>query len=115
LTGDEEAKTPLKVTLKPCGSLKGQLVDKNGNPVMNALVVLQRNNYGGNPNTWSARSGKTGEFKIDGLVPGESYNGKLGAQSARGYVIRNVTAKAGETVDLGEVKVRDDLMVRAKN
>ena len=115
LTGDENPGTPQTVTLKPCGSLKGQLLDSKGNPVKNALVVLNRGNYGGNPNTWSARSDSTGNFKIEGLVPGETYHGRIGAQTAKGYVIRNVTAKPGETVDLREVDVPDNLMVQSQN
>ena len=53
------------------------------------------------------KTDKEGRFKIDGLVPGMNYNVvSVSASEIRGYVVRLVSVKSGETKDLGDVRLK---------
>jgi hypothetical protein len=52
-----------------------------------------------------------GRFRIEGLVPGQSYNGNAVGQESQekgfGVVIDHVVLRPGETRDLGDIRARE--------
>jgi hypothetical protein len=113
-------KGPLRVKLGPAGTLTGRLVLPEGKPVKNveifALMAPSTARPGSakpdletgsfyTPRIYPAKDGK---FRIDGLAPGLKYT--LGILSGR-YLLensaaKNLTFKAGEKKDLGDVQVK---------
>ena len=57
-----------------------------------------------------AKTDAEGRFRIEGLVPGQSYTGNAVGQEAEkrgfGVVIDRIVLKPGETRDLGDVRAR---------
>jgi RNA polymerase sigma factor (sigma-70 family) len=119
LRGDE--KGPLTVTLGPAGTLTGRLVTRDGKPAaggqieaFNDLLTLPGGNIPVPKDAGSLvrppRTDKNGKFRIEGLIPGLKY--RLYYASGT-YLLRitgsfadDVTIKAGETKDLGDVVVQ---------
>src|SRR5205823_2408954 len=107
--------------LESWGTLTGRLVTPEGKPpkdiqilsgggtLLSAEGVLPRDPDKGfllQP----VRPDKDGKFRIEGLVPGLKYNLLIGkgtySLQITGSAARNVTIKAGETKDLGEIQVK---------
>jgi hypothetical protein len=113
--GDE--KGPLTVRLRPAGTIIGRLVTPDGTPVTHGEVVA--GDFSAERLLWSKRdltfgsspggvqADKNARFRIEGLAPGLKY--RLGlAQGSYLHIIEGdaVTIEAGETKDLGDVKVQ---------
>ncbi|MBI1914177.1 MAG: sigma-70 family RNA polymerase sigma factor [Planctomycetes bacterium] len=109
LKGDE--KGPLEVRLKPWGTLKGRLVRAGGEPRTGADLMFLLGNRFDDPDrgTHPTRHfpiGKDGTFRIEGLVPGMKYDlGVLEKGMIVGSIFKDLTIKAGQTKDLGDVQV----------
>jgi protocatechuate 3,4-dioxygenase beta subunit len=100
-----EQSQPLKVELKPCGSVTGRLVDKNGKPagglaftryLVHAKVFFLEG--------VEVKSDAKGRFRLEGLVPGQKYRlraGKIGPDQW----LPEFSVKAGEQKDLGDCTV----------
>jgi RNA polymerase sigma factor (sigma-70 family) len=117
---DGDAKGPLRVTLVPAGSLSGRVITRQGKPAVGGLINASRvestvpdgvipvaNDEGSLPRP--PRSDKDGRFRIDGLAPGLKYHLLY---EAGGYLLRiigplgaDLTVKAGETKDVGDLLV----------
>jgi hypothetical protein len=98
--GDE--KGPLRLQLQPWGALTGRLLMSKGEPVTGAAVSCRAGD---------AFTDKTGRFRIEGLTPGRRYPLYFSKED-RGLEIvggkpKNVRVEAGETKDLGDVKVKE--------
>jgi hypothetical protein len=90
---------PLIVKLRECGSAAGRIVDQDGQPIagwgMRLLSPL---------GSQKITTDKEGRFRIEGLVPGLSYN--LVASRVVGLV-GEVLVEPGKQKDMGDIKVQD--------
>jgi RNA polymerase sigma factor (sigma-70 family) len=116
---DEKAK--LTVKLEPAGTLTGRFVTTEGKPLGELEIFCPTSGPVPSPGMREKldvtagsfprgpRTDKDGRFKIEGLAPGLKYH--LGLSRGmfflrpEGDVTKGVTVKAGETNDLGELKV----------
>jgi RNA polymerase sigma factor (sigma-70 family) len=118
IKGDEP--DPIKVALRPSGTVTGRLVDEDGRPRPNVRLELeyQRRTRGGTESdeqtfTPPLVTGPDGRFRIRGIVPGVSYTVAVIRKGAKDYEQRyegNVhgdlwTLKPGEVRDWGDVRV----------
>jgi RNA polymerase sigma factor (sigma-70 family) len=114
LRGEEAG--PHSVRLQPWGTIAGRLVDEQGRPRPGAyLLTSDWKDAQDDPTRGLVLGIKTdagGHFRIEGLVPGQSYTASAVGDEAvnRGFgvVIDRVILKPGETRDLGDVRARPD-------
>jgi hypothetical protein len=109
--GDEPG--PVTVRLQKCATITGRVVDDDGLPrpvwVMSVIETEQLKakdsfGVGGSP---MERTGKDGQFRIEGVIPGHSTGVYAGKNTT--YVdplVKGLTLKAGEVKDLGDVKIK---------
>jgi hypothetical protein len=101
LTGKK--KEPLTVRLEACGTVAGQLIDEDGQPVANVVVRADRDRLvDSGPKT---RTGKDGRFRLDELVPGQRYNVILDRGRLARSIFQPVLLKPGENKELGATKI----------
>lgn len=105
---------PITVRLEPSGTLIGRLVDETGRP--RAGVQLTGNRpYLGEDSRFERgtlpapiRPDPEGRFRAGGLVPGLRYSLQVWKRRAPvGDAVSDVVVKAGETHDLGEIKMAE--------
>jgi hypothetical protein len=110
--GDE--KGPLCVRLRPWGAVSGRVVGPDGLPL--AKLELTTSRFGdrlyaprsGFHPTRSFETDRDGRFRIEGLVPGLSYEISVLRQGKIvGRLVRDLTVKSGERRDLGEAQFGD--------
>jgi hypothetical protein len=105
-------KEPVVVRMERAGTVTGRLVDADGQP--RAGVVLRTANFKPNPGPdigWlplEATTDKDGRFRLEGFVPGLKYSLAVVEETYRytGWVFEDLTLRAGQTRDLGDVKAR---------
>ena len=110
--GDEAE--PYTVRLVPWGTIAGRLVDAEGRPRPKAHLATV--DWGAAMNDPArgiladVRTDDQGRFRVEGLVPGQSYTadavGEEALNHSFGFVIERVVLKPGETRDLGDVRAR---------
>ena len=120
LKGDE--KEPVTATLGPAGRVKGKLVNAAGQPIANAIVninyehraadeINQRVNGDWRSSERKIETNAVGEFEIDVVIPGEKF-AVYGRKKDRFLEppdrTKRFTVKAGETTDLGSIKLKQD-------
>ncbi len=99
LSGNE--KGPLSIRLQPWGTLTGRLILTQGQPLDGARISC---------GAFTVQTGKDGRFRIEGLAAGLKYDLFI----TKGFYVRQIegsepkgfTIKAGETKDLGELKIK---------
>jgi RNA polymerase sigma factor (sigma-70 family) len=104
---------PVEVKLQPAAAVLGRLIDARGRPLRHADVtvyykhVADRNMLN-NHHPQSVLTDAEGRFRIGGLVPGLYYVARvrLKGKMYPGEAFRDLSLKAGETRDLGDVKPR---------
>ncbi len=107
---DRDEDGAYRITLTPCGSLTGQLVDANGDPVTDARVELHLMN-GSEPRKTDIEAAESpvdeqGRFKLRQLPARGPYWLGGGGDSLRGRVLkRDLQVSAGETIELGTIDV----------
>jgi RNA polymerase sigma factor (sigma-70 family) len=109
-----EFQGPIEVKLEPWGTVTGRLVDEAGQP--RAGVELgwpsnQKRRVEEGPGSLPehAKTDADGRFRLEGLAPGLRYELQiLGNGGFYGAVFKELTVKAGETRDLGDVKKLDE-------
>jgi RNA polymerase sigma factor (sigma-70 family) len=115
---------PVEVRLAPCGSAVARLIDPDGSPLAGALVMLGLQDRRGeqvplNIGLWPSgeifTAGKDGRVRIDGLNP--DLVGRLSfrpqaqpdtwliPEKSKEAALYHLTARPGETVDLGEIRL----------
>jgi beta-lactamase regulating signal transducer with metallopeptidase domain/protocatechuate 3,4-dioxygenase beta subunit/5-hydroxyisourate hydrolase-like protein (transthyretin family) len=126
-TVDEHTKDGLTVQLRPAGSIRGRLVDAEGQPINDATVTADYDKLSANPDAaiWPAhpelRSSadqipvdSEGRFRLDGIAPGWKYSAwavaprkMQGQMTSRGIgrVFDDLTLQPGEDRDLGDIRV----------
>jgi len=118
----DDEKGKLTVKLESAGTLTGRFVTTDGKPLGDLEILSLTNGPVPSPGIREKpdvtagsfprgpRTDKDGRFKIEGLAPALKY--KLGLSRGmffllpEGDVAKGVTVKAGETNDLGELKVQ---------
>ncbi len=113
IKGDEEG--PLRVTLRPTGSVSGRVVDVDGLPrpgVELQVLFLRKHrgeNIGGEHLVRRVTADRDGRFRVGLLTPGVRYEIGVVAKgnAAGGYLDRTWwTIKPGEAQDWGDVRER---------
>lgn len=99
--GDENE--PLQVRLQPWGTLTGRVVTPRGEP-LTGMEVSCSGDVG------DAFPDKQGRFGIEGLTPGLKYEVYVSKEGRVlllvGGELKNLMVKPGETLDLGDVRVK---------
>jgi len=103
LTG--EVKEPLTVKLEACGSVVGRILDQDGLPAAEKVVRLDTD-AAPDSATAKVKTDRDGRFRIDGLVPGQTYQVRFGLPPFGAYLFAPFTVKAGESKDLGEFRLK---------
>jgi hypothetical protein len=92
---------PITVTLQPCGTLVGRLVDAEGHPKSNsrvAVVIRAQPLPMGHENI---KSDAEGRFRTAGLATGLKY-GLVGDDGSE--LVKDISVRIGEVKDLGDLK-----------
>ncbi len=107
---------PLTVRLQACGTLSGRVVDRGGLPQAGARLTCDRPIlFGGDGAEFdkgalpsNINTDKDGRFRVSGLVPGLKYTLTAWKDSRfAGRAIENVSIRAGEVKELGDIKAGD--------
>ena len=103
---------PVSVRLERCGTLTGRLVDDGGRPRAGVQMTCdgpdddQDSRFQKGALPTPIQTDKGGRFRVSGLVPGLKYSLTLWKGSAiAGVAVKDLIIKAGETKDLGDIKV----------
>jgi RNA polymerase sigma factor (sigma-70 family) len=113
--GDETG--PIAVQLKPCGSVKGRVVDGNGKPIANVRAALQMTDAVADDllrqklfrGTSEIATDAEGRFTFPALFPDvefDVYTTRPGFRMSSGD-IRRMILQTGEQKDLGELRLRE--------
>ncbi len=108
---DEKGANTLTVTLEPCATVKGCLLDQDGVPLKHVRLRTQaRTGAEHAPSVSQGESDSDGRFVLHNLPPGCEYYTIL-ASGLRGKprfatVAEKVVVSAGKTIDLGEIKLK---------
>jgi len=107
---DEKAPHTLTVTLEPCATVKGRLVDEEVAPYKHARLSVRANVAGSSLPAAQGECRSDGRFVLDRLAPGcESYTiYAIGLERGRTFstVAEKLVVAAGKTIDLGEIKLK---------
>ncbi len=108
LKGDEPM--PLTVRLQKCATFTGRIVDEEGQPradVGLAVHILgdQLNMTGGRFNFLFGKTDKEGRFRIEHVIPGVKVS--LTTWNEMTSLVPEITLKADETKDLGDLKMKE--------
>jgi len=119
---DIKSEAPLVVRMERAGSVKGRLVDEDGQPLSGAKLAATTfdadgtNLPGGPDGLWpdneTFSTDGDGRFQVDGLKKDAKTTIRVTSAGTRpnvrlstGEVLKNLTAEPGEVRDLGNVKV----------
>jgi RNA polymerase sigma factor (sigma-70 family) len=102
LRGDE--KGPLTIKLQPLGSVSGRVVDRDGQPIADLVLNLNRSRLLG-PGGTQVRTDKEGRFRAEGLVPGQKYDLSPAHQPRARGGAHNIVVEPGKTKDLGNLTI----------
>ena len=109
LTGEEPK--DFAVRLQPCATIEGRIVDGEGQPrggleLFGSLGPFQH--YPTEGGFMGARTDRQGRFRITGLIPGLKWRAVYVQEGGMftGQVLRSVTFQAGETKELGDIRVK---------
>jgi 5-hydroxyisourate hydrolase-like protein (transthyretin family) len=100
-----DAHDPITVTLQPCGTLLGRVLDAEGRPKSNAevIAVIQHEQFQfGGIGVENVRTDVDGRFRITGVLPGLTY--RLGGLDFPAKGAGDITVRIGEIKDLGDLR-----------
>ena len=93
----------VKAKLKPTGSISGQLVDSEGEPITSGDVSLMPENLGLQSVLWTASVDGEGRFTIDNLISSVPFSlrARVLGQQMELFVLGNIRTEPGERLELG--------------
>ncbi len=107
------AKEPTEVRMEPWGEMTGRVIGGDGAPVQGRHTLVWDTVPGPDgrsdpltlhpPRTHYAEVGADGRFRIDGLVPGLTYQLGLRGPKFTCDSVAKAVAKSGEAIDLGAI------------
>jgi protocatechuate 3,4-dioxygenase beta subunit len=101
----QPGRDPITVTLQPCGTLLGRVLDADGHPRPNVevIAVIQHDglSFGGFV-VDVVRTDVDGRFRITGLIAGVTY--RLGGLDLPQRSLGDITVRIGEVKDMGDIK-----------
>jgi hypothetical protein len=100
LAGDRQE--PLVARLQPCGAVVGRVLDRQGQPVAGAFVLVNPERFVSSNPPWTGKTDGEGRFRVDGIVPGQGYHARLPDQT---YLFA-FQVDPGQTKDLGSAQLR---------
>jgi RNA polymerase sigma factor (sigma-70 family) len=105
-----ESGKPLVVRLQACGSITGRILDRDGQPVPDLVVRVDRRLLmDSGP---KVKTDGNGRFHVNGLVPGQKYDVRLDLGRFGRTAFGPIRLAPGEHKDLGKARVdttkRDD-------
>ncbi|HEV3299321.1 MAG TPA: M56 family metallopeptidase [Planctomycetaceae bacterium] len=108
---DDKASHPLTITLEPCATVRGRLLDEEGRPVKNVQVFASAEQNGSERFTlypFGPITDADGRFVIENLAAGcDSYKiSAMHPQLDPPTVAEKVAFAPGRTIDLGDIKLR---------
>ncbi len=107
---DEKASNAVTVTLEPCATVRGRLLDQEGSPLKNTQVWASAKRNGKewfSLFTFGPVTDADGRFAIENLAAGcDSYQIQALVSEEFVTVAEKVTYAPGKTIDLGEIKLR---------
>jgi hypothetical protein len=108
-----DAKTPIVVTLRPAGILKGRLVDEEGSPLAGVMIRVnyrERTAEGFVDYSQAIETGADGTFVIDTMLPGMqtslSFHRRRTVFTPALKPISVPLVDSGETKDLGTIALK---------
>jgi protocatechuate 3,4-dioxygenase beta subunit len=99
-----EVREPLVVRLEPCGSAAGRLVDEDGRPAAGVVVRLDPEGIDEGPDP--VETDAEGRFRFAGLVPGQTYQARLGPGPFGQYLFSPFAVKSGKERELGVCRLK---------
>ena len=119
----EPGDSPVEVRLAPCGAATGRLLDQEGQPIADAYIMLHPEDHSGHQlpggiGLWPQGEGfnvdKDGRFRVEGINPALSVLFDARLRSQPGVFLVPATsndglhlkAGPGQTVDLGEIRMK---------
>jgi RNA polymerase sigma factor (sigma-70 family) len=106
LMGDEVS--PLTVRLGPWGTISGRFLDADGKGLGSRGILSDADAQGPQVeevgNLPGPRTDRDGWFRIEGLVPGLIYSGRIEIDAFEAPAFKDVSVGPGEVKDLGEIK-----------
>ncbi|WP_227254580.1 carboxypeptidase regulatory-like domain-containing protein [Frigoriglobus tundricola] len=105
------AKEPIEVRMEPWGEMSGRVIGAAGAPAAGPISMqwdaVSEDKADPSPvrppRTQMAQLGADGRFRIDGLVPGLTYQLALQGPTFSCDSVAKKVAKSGKTVDLGDI------------
>jgi beta-lactamase regulating signal transducer with metallopeptidase domain/protocatechuate 3,4-dioxygenase beta subunit len=104
---------PLTVKLEPCGAVRGRLLDAAGEPLAKQEVHIGRQRFF--PGEFVPTTDAEGRFQAEGLVPGLTYavSARRPGMPGMGTVANDIVLAAGETKNLGDLRLQAPAMMRS--
>jgi protocatechuate 3,4-dioxygenase beta subunit len=99
----------LTVTLEPCATIKARLLDYQGEPLGGAMVRMDLNPSGDFvPSAANASTDEQGRLVIPNVLPGSDYSlmidqSRIGMRGLKD----KLSIKPGETIDLGDIRLKE--------
>jgi RNA polymerase sigma factor (sigma-70 family) len=95
---------PLTISLQPCGSATGRVVDKDGQPLPGLALNFYRQGLRG-PGGRDAKTDKDGRFRVEGLVPGQKYRLSPANLPGAQMHLEVLVVESAKTSDLGQITI----------
>ena len=105
--GDQSG--PVKVELKPTGSVTGSLLNLDGDPITNGYVNMKAERISLLTGLWDAKVDDQGRFTVDNLPAGEAFflHARIQGYRLELSVRADVRTKSGEQLDLGAFRQKN--------